>query len=917
MADHTSNPNLGRGLLAAVISVGLITATAFLILLNDLPRQQESAAQWVNHTLIVLNAEASLETDSAVATSEARGFMIDRQPSTRARFEAALLQLSGDLGNLRTLTADNPIQQSALDRLDRLIGARVQLQRGLTASVAAGKAPSEPHFAAMRLMSQDIADRTAAELKGFKAEEQGLLIIRRAVARHVVREWLGVSLACGLLAAASGFLAVALLMLNGRQIKHTTALEMLNSGLDERVRARNATLAASEYNYRQLADTTTDLIICTRLGIERTYASPACRTIFGFEPEEMLLDQDLGKPHPDELEEALAAVHLVALGTVERTVITYRAQHRLGHWVWIEAAVRLIRDQVTGAPASLICSLRDISERHAKADELQDTNASLERTTRHLARARDTAERANGAKSRFLAGMSHELRTPLNGILGYAQLLRMEGSLSATQLARVDAMLNAGKHLLEMIHCVLDLSEIETERFVLQPAEVDVHRLAAACLDLVRPTAQAANLDLNLVIASGVPQHIVTDPRRLRQVLLNLLGNAVKFTVRGSVELRVLTAAEGANLRFEVADTGPGISAEQRGRLFRDFERLDAEATRTVEGAGLGLYISYQLTTLMGGRVGHAQNPRGGSVFWMELPLADRSTAPSFPVAASAASDLAPPEPNPETTPASQRGLRVLVVDDVQMNRDIANSFLRKAGHSVTCVASGAAAIAAVATKDFDVVLMDVRMPGMDGLEATRRIRALPGPRAGVPIVALTAQAFTDQVTECLKAGMDSHLAKPFDADTLTAVIQRAAAATPASRVTVHTVPAAPEISRIGAELPILDQAAFTSTAIFLTPEAVASYVRTITELSEVLLRELQEPDALLRRGEKLADAAHILAGSSGMLGFRRLPAIARHFERAIQSGSLEAAALAGALTAALNGTLQAIHDHVLVEVEA
>src|SRR6185437_2621933 len=189
------------------------------------------------------------------------------------------------------------------------------------------------------------------------------------------------------------------------------------------------------------------------------------------------------------------------------------------------ATIGVVRDAATGRPASLVCVLRDISERQAQADELRAANTELERLARHLARARDEAERASRAKSRFLAGMSHELRTPLNGVLGYAQLLRLEGGLNAAQSARVDAMLAAGTHLLEMINCVLDLSQIEAERVELQRSEVDLNQLARACLGLVRPSAQAKGLALGLTAAPAAPRHLIVDPTRLRQVLLNLLGN--------------------------------------------------------------------------------------------------------------------------------------------------------------------------------------------------------------------------------------------------------------------------------------------------------------------------------------------------------------------------------------------------------
>jgi CheY-like chemotaxis protein len=368
----------------------------------------------------------------------------------------------------------------------------------------------------------------------------------------------------------------------------------------------------------------------------------------------------------------------------------------------------------------------------------------------------------------------------LSGILGYAELLRMEGGLTTAQLARVDAMVEAGRHLLHMIASVLDLAKIEAEQDEMRTAVLDVQEVAASCLDVVRPAAEAKNLALSLVVAPGTPLELATDGVRLRQVLVNLLGNAVKFTARGSVELRLCPVSgqsrgdTGAALRLEVADTGPGIPLDQRQRLFQEFERLDAAGTSAIEGAGLGLSLSARLVALMSGRLGHDDNPGGGSVFWLELPVNTVAEVPVVPAATAAEAEPAVITPAP--------ALHVLVVDDVAMNRDIAASFLRASGQLVDCVEGGAEAVSAVAGIDFDVVLMDVRMPGIDGLEATRRIRALDGPRGRVPIVALTAQAFTEQVAECRNAGMDDHLVKPFSPDSLRAAVARAAAASRTGR---------------------------------------------------------------------------------------------------------------------------------------
>ncbi|MDN3565327.1 response regulator [Paeniroseomonas aquatica] len=378
-------------------------------------------------------------------------------------------------------------------------------------------------------------------------------------------------------------------------------------------------------------------------------------------------------------------------------------------------------------------------------------------------------QQASRAKSRFLAGMSHELRTPLNGVLGHAQLLSLDGGLGPAQARRVEAMLTAGKHMLRIIGGVLELSEIEADHAVPEPTAFDPRGVAQECLDVVRPMAEAKGLSLQPVIAAEVPPAIVADPTRFRQILLNLLGNAVKFTGAGGVELRLRLTADGRSLRVEVADTGPGIDPGKRHRLFQAFQRLGG--TEDPSGsAGLGLAITARLATLLGGCLGHEDNPGGGSLFWLELPPGD--------VAAAAAEGRVAPEAAPAALPV-QGGpsLRILVADDSAINRDVAQGFLQAAGHAVALAEDGDEAAAAAAGGDFDLILMDLRMPRLDGIGATRWIRALPGPRGRVPIVALTAQAFAEQLEECRGAGMDGHLVKPFTMEGLLAAIAKGMAA--------------------------------------------------------------------------------------------------------------------------------------------
>ena len=382
-------------------------------------------------------------------------------------------------------------------------------------------------------------------------------------------------------------------------------------------------------------------------------------------------------------------------------------------------------------------------------------------------------QEANRAKSRFMAGMSHELRTPLNGILGHARLLAMDGGLSPLQSRRVDAMLSAGMHLLHIIGGVLELSEIEADRVVFEPDSFDPRAVAAECLDVVRPMAEAKLLSLRLDIAETVPPRIVTDPTRFRQIQLNLLGNAVKFTREGSVALRLRLAADHGMLQVEVVDTGPGIDPASRHRLFQAFQRLGAAADPG-GSAGLGLAITARLVALLGGSLGHKDNPGGGSIFWFEIPLMQPAPRPG------AAPDRPRSLPDaPDTGLAALAGqpIRILVADDSAINRDVAQGFLQAAGHSVAFAEDGVEAVAQATAADFDLILMDVRMPRMDGLEATRRIRALPGPHGRVPIVALTAQAFAEQLGECRHAEMDGYLTKPFTMEGLLAAIAAGLAA--------------------------------------------------------------------------------------------------------------------------------------------
>jgi PAS domain S-box-containing protein len=394
-------------------------------------------------------------------------------------------------------------------------------------------------------------------------------------------------------------------------------------------------------------------------------------------------------------------------------------------------------------------------ERRTRAGHIVSLRTDITPLKHAMAEVQAAAE----AKSMFLARMSHELRTPLNAILGFAELLLSGSAPTPEQHEQLRLLHEAGTHLRDLVNRLLDLAKINAGKLELEPAPIALGPLLEGCMGLLGPEANRKGIALRLDTAPGLPEAVEADATRLRQMLLNLLSNAVKFTPPGGHVTMRAAAEAGGMVRIEVRDSGLGVPEEKRDLLFQDFTQLGRAGDSESSGTGLGLAITARLAELMRGRVGVDSLPGQGATFWLELPLRP-ARMPVDGAGAPAGAPALPP-------------LRLLVADDIAPNRILMHAVLTAAGHHVTLATNGVEALAEVQSGQFDAVLMDVRMPGMDGLEATRRIRALPPPLNRTLVIAVTASAMSEEIEECRAAGMDAHLAKPVDREVLFALLRR------------------------------------------------------------------------------------------------------------------------------------------------
>ncbi len=555
------------------------------------------------------------------------------------------------------------------------------------------------------------------------------------------------------------------------------------------------------------------------------------RTICGLTADAQLTtDVALGLHHPDD-----AQVHRHCLRDAAERGVGWDGHRRIIH---ADGEIRYIRSHgkaeadAAGTIVSLFGVFVDVTE---------------------LELSRQQAEEATASKAAFLANMSHEIRTPLNSIIGFTDLILDDDTLAPAAKRQLELVKTSGGVLLTVVNDILDFSKMEAGKVELDPRPFELEKLIDDTMSIISGTAEAKGLTLRLVAEDGLQGYVLGDAARLRQVILNLLSNAVKFTAHGSVTLSVQRCAQGRRtVRFTVEDTGPGVSADKQGRLFQQFSQADSSVSREYGGTGLGLAICKSLTNLMGGSIGY-RRLEGGSEFWFTADLPATTSIP---------------ERGGETAALSDRSCaRILLVEDLPINQELATTILTKAGHIVDIANDGHEAVAAVQQQSYDLILMDIQMPRMDGVTATRLIRLLAGKARTVPIIAMSANVLADQVQTFLAAGMNDHVGKPINrADLFAAIARQMTASAHAEPPLPAAVAAAP-----------FDEATFESTAALLTPERLQAHLTTFETQLDALTGELL--DAV-----QTGSLAHKLVSQAGLLGFEEVAALCRDLDACCSS---------------------------------
>ena len=616
--------------------------------------------------------------------------------------------------------------------------------------------------------------------------------------------------------------------------------------------------------------------------------NPAAEETFGYEKDEVIGAPLAEAIIPEELRDAHNAGMKRYLNTGEHNVLGRRVEveaiTKTGARLPIELAITPF--EVNGEKF-FTAYLRDISERKAAENEIEESAA-------HLRSAKDEAEAANAAKSDFLATISHEIRTPLNGIIGGLSLIKDE--LERTDhRGHAEVAYNSAEALLVLINDILDLSKIEAGKLEIESSDFDLRDCVESAAELFRANAEEKNLEFILDIPADLNQWRIGDSGRIRQVLLNLISNAIKFTDTGKIVVS-LSETDSEQVALTVSDTGIGIQRKHQDKLFMSFQQVDASYKRRFSGSGLGLAISKQLVELMGGTIHFSSEANKGSIFTMALPLK-----------IGAAQELTCAQ---EIEPDQLAG-NILIVEDSATNALVARALLRLKGAKVDHVSDGAEAVAACRVRPYDLILMDLAMPEMDGFEATREIRASNAVNKDTPIVALTANVSASDRRECKKAGMNDLVEKPINRKKFLTTVAEWLGDSP--------------------HIDSSDEADFDSIVVFEPSRfetewrdlPISAQLEIVTIfIEETKGRQKDIAQAILKQDWRTAqNEAHALKSSAGNIGAERLHLLAKRIEALLKARNFEGAAnLTLRVPSVCKDTIKSIekqHAHLNEKVQA
>ncbi|MDV3455418.1 ATP-binding protein [Sphingomonas sp. HF-S4] len=836
-----------RTMIVAVFLLLICSAASGLWLAS----QKQAAEKWVRHTFEVSEHLAKVRILSLRAEVYRRGYLLTGTQEDFLAVEAQRGVLPRELDALRSMITDNPEQGVRVARLASLIQERLSaaqqtmwLRRtGRTAEAIAALDSAESHAATVRLL------RTINEIE----TEEDRLLAERLDRANAYEQPVRIAF----VGSAFLVLLLALLVLRDRRAR-MLSLREANDQLEQDIARREI----AEAQLALLAQNATDAVFRIDLDGTVTYASPSTEQVLGIQPELAVGGSMAGMVHKEDKPALFDFYTRLVAGEIERGVTTNRIAKYgyAGVETWIEASCGLVRDPASGAPIEVIASLRDVTKR-------KHLEFALE-----IARAR--AEAAASAKSSFLANMSHEIRTPMNGVLGFADLL-LHSELNHQQQRHAQLIVDSGKAMMRLLNDILDISKIEAGQMQIAPERVDFRHALRNCVKLIEPAVAQKGLRLWFDIEPELPMFVLIDGLRLRQIVLNLLGNAVKFTETGSVSIEAKRGWHDrrAHIEITVADTGIGIAQDRQPAIFEQFVQAEQSTARRFGGTGLGLAISSQLATLMGGTLVMESEEGKGTRFTLRVPLklADPGDAHA-PV-------IDPPKQEVE------RPLRILLAEDHDVNQALVEAMLGKLGHeSVTAVDGAQALAAAVAAarsaEPFDLVLMDMQMPVMDGIQATKAIRDAGISAETLPILALTANAYADDVAACLAAGMQAHVAKPVQLADLGKAIRRWARPEP---LAIEPDADAGADADADAGEPAPAPAPRPAAKLVISPELRARYDTRKAELLALAERIAASARFDDEEISELRGLLHKLAGSAGLFHEAQLGVRAADLEDALE----------------------------------